>query len=99
MVALTEILIAEVKDKNPCDHCGGETQIPGRTARFHACSHVHSLISPVCRRGRAARYPIGYQDVINLYGFVNSPSVGKSGARAHSSLSFSDNFVKGWARS
>ena len=81
MAACTEILIAEVKDKNPCGHCGDGTRIPTRTARCRICSPFHFLLSPFCWRSRPTRDPIGYRGGINLYGYVNSSPVGNVDAK------------------
>jgi hypothetical protein len=54
----------------------GEAQILPCAARLHACSPVHLLLSPFCRRSRPTRDPIGYQGGIKLYGYVNSSPVG-----------------------
>ena len=71
-----------LRRQNLSTYCIGETRIPPCTARIHARSPVHFLLSPVCRRSRPARDPIGYEGGINPYGYVNSSPVGTVDAEA-----------------
>ncbi len=50
MVATNKILLPECTGEG----CGGGMRNPPREARLHACSPVYFLLSPFCRRSRAA---------------------------------------------
>ena len=64
MVAINKILLPERNGEG----CGGGTRNPPREARLYACSPVHFLLSPFCRRGRPARNHRPTQPLVdNLY--------------------------------
>ncbi len=50
MGAIAEILMAEGTARNHYGRYVGEARISARAARLHACSPVHFLLSPFCRR-------------------------------------------------
>ncbi len=86
MVAINKIVLLGYT----CEGCGGETRNPLREARLHACSPVHFLLSPCCRRGQPTRNyrravaigrwmvqgPAQFVNGANTYQFVNSSPVG-----------------------
>jgi hypothetical protein len=63
MVAINKILLPQCAG----ERCGGRTRNPPREARLHACSPVHFLLSPFCRRSRDR---ITCSAGISLYGFA-----------------------------
>ncbi len=53
MVAINKILLPECTGEG----CAGETRNPPHTARLHARSTFHFLLSPCCRRSRPGSHP------------------------------------------